>query len=202
MVNEGHQPLVGDAVINDGPGLLLVVEKAAGANTVKVTKGVDARAGRARARAARRRDRRRRSSARPTSSTWRSTTSPWRCCSAACSWSRVLVAFLFEWRTALISLVAIPLSLMAAVLVLYLRGDTINTMILAGLVIAVGVVVDDAIIDVENIWRRLRERSGEQGRAARAADHPRGVARGPQRDLLRDAHQRRSPSCRCSSCRA
>jgi Cu/Ag efflux pump CusA len=75
----------------------------------------------------------------------------------------VLVAFLFEWRTALISLVAIPLSLMAAVLVLYLRGDTINTMILAGLVIAVGVVVDDAIIGVENIWRRMRERGDATG---------------------------------------
>ena len=113
-------------------------------------------------------DRRRRSSARPTSSRRRSTTSPWRCCSAACWSSCVLVAFLFEWRTALISLLAIPLSLMAAVLVLYLRGDTINTMILAGLVIAVGVVVDDAIIDVENIWRRLRER-GDGTRPARAA---------------------------------
>ena len=78
----------------------------------------------------------------------------------------VLVAFLFEWRTALISLVAIPLSLMAALLVLYLRGDTINTMILAGLVIAVGVVVDDAIIDVENIWRRLRQRGDGTGRLA------------------------------------
>ena len=43
----------------------------------------------------------------------------WRCCSAACWWSLILVAFLFEWRTALISLVAIPLSLVAAVLVLY-----------------------------------------------------------------------------------
>ena len=83
----------------------------------------------------------------------------------------VLIAFLFQWRTALISLVAIPLSLMAAVLVLYLRGDTINTMILAGLVIAVGVVVDDAIIDVENIWRRMRERAG-RARPAGRPHHP------------------------------
>ena len=58
---------------------------------------------------------------------------------------------------ALISLLTIPLSLMAAVLVLYWRGATINTMILAGLVIALGAVVDDAIIDVENILRRLRQ---------------------------------------------
>src|SRR3712207_3213595 len=61
-----------------------------------------------------------------------------------------------SWRSAVISAVAIPLSLLAAGLVLYLRGATINTMILAGLVISVGVVVDDAIIDVENIVRRLR----------------------------------------------
>ncbi|MBX6342870.1 MAG: efflux RND transporter permease subunit, partial [Thermomicrobiaceae bacterium] len=69
----------------------------------------------------------------------------------------VLGAFLFEWRTAVISLLAIPLSLMAAGLVLHLRGATINTMTLAGLIIAVGVVVDDAIIDIENITRRLRQ---------------------------------------------
>jgi Cu/Ag efflux pump CusA len=68
----------------------------------------------------------------------------------------VLVAFLFEWRTALISLLAIPLSLLAATLVLYWRGFSINTMVIAGLVIALGEVVDDAIIDVENIMRRLR----------------------------------------------
>ena len=62
---------------------------------------------------------------------------------------------------ALISLVAIPLSLMAAGLVLYVRGATINTMVLAGFVIAVGVVVDDAIIDIENIVRRLRQHRRE-----------------------------------------
>ena len=69
----------------------------------------------------------------------------------------ILILFLFEWRTALISLVAIPLSLMAAALVLWFRDVTINTMVLAGFVISVGVVVDDAIIDVENIMRRLRQ---------------------------------------------
>ncbi|GIU57389.1 hypothetical protein NicSoilC12_31380 [Arthrobacter sp. NicSoilC12] len=70
----------------------------------------------------------------------------------------ILVAFLFQWRTALISIIAIPLSLLTAALVLYFTSSSINTMVLAGLVIAVGVVVDDAIIDVENIMRRLRQR--------------------------------------------
>jgi len=68
----------------------------------------------------------------------------------------VLALFLFDWRAAVISSLAIPLSLVAAVLVLYYRGGTINTMVLAGLIIALGEVVDDAIIDVENILRRLR----------------------------------------------
>ena len=68
----------------------------------------------------------------------------------------ILIAFLFEWRTALISLTALPLSLIAAALVIRYMGQTINTMVLAGLAIALGEVVDDAIIDVENIVRRLR----------------------------------------------
>ena len=68
----------------------------------------------------------------------------------------ILVVFLFDWRTAVISLSAIPLSLVSAALVLHFWGATINTMVLAGLVIAMGEVVDDAIIDVENILRRLR----------------------------------------------
>ncbi len=57
---------------------------------------------------------------------------------------------------AVISALAIPLSLVAAVLVLYWRGGSVNTMVLAGLIIALGEVVDDAVIDVENILRRLR----------------------------------------------
>ena len=82
----------------------------------------------------------------------------------------ILALFLFEWRVALISLLTIPLSLMATLLVLYWRGATINTMTLAGLVIALGAVVDDAIIDVENIVRRLR-----QHRLRRAASRSTGV---------------------------
>ena len=75
----------------------------------------------------------------------------------------VLIAFLYEWRSALITIVAMPLSLMAAAWMLTLNGRTIDTMGLAGLIIALGVVVDDAIIDVENIARRLQtERGGGQ----------------------------------------
>ena len=69
----------------------------------------------------------------------------------------ILIIFLFNIRTALITLTAIPLSLIMAVIVLISRGDTLNIMTLAGLAIAVGMVVDDAIVYVENIFRRLQE---------------------------------------------
>ena len=69
----------------------------------------------------------------------------------------VLFAFLFNWRTAAISFTAIPLSLLAATSVLSALGFSLNTMTLGGFAVAIGVVVDDAIIDVENILRRLRE---------------------------------------------
>ena len=71
----------------------------------------------------------------------------------------VLFLFLLDLRTAFISFISIPLSLLAAVIVLHWFGVTINTITLGGFAIAIGVVVDDAIIDVENILRRLRENS-------------------------------------------
>src|SRR6266540_244870 len=151
----GHPMPIGDAVINDGPGLLLIVEKQPWGNTLEVTKQVEAAL-----------------EAlepglkdvdidptifRPATFIERSLQNLTHAMVLGCVLVVViLVAFLFDWRTALISLSAIPLSLLAADVVLYLRGGTLNTMVLAGLVIAVGEVVDDAIIGVENVSRRLR----------------------------------------------
>jgi len=157
---EGHQPLTGDAVINDGPGIMLIVEKFPWANTLDVTRGVEAAL----------------DELRPGLQGIEIDTEIFRPAtfieSALENLTRalllgsllvvlVLILFLFEWRTALISMIAIPMSLMAAAIVLHLRGTTINTMVLAGLIISVGVVVDDAIIDVENIVRRLRQHRRE-----------------------------------------
>lgn len=69
----------------------------------------------------------------------------------------ILFLFLMSWRTTTISLLAMPLSLIVAVLVLRAMGLTLNTMSLGGMAIAIGSLVDDAIIDVENVFKRLRE---------------------------------------------
>jgi CzcA family heavy metal efflux pump len=155
-VVEDHQPLIGDAVLNNGPGLLLVIEKFPGANTLDVTREVEEAL----------------ETMRPGLAGIEIDTTIFRPASyielatgnlatvlliAAVLVVLVLGAFFFGWRTALISLIAIPLSLVAATFVLYLRGATFNTMVLAGLVIALGAVIDDAIVDVENIMRRLRQ---------------------------------------------
>ncbi len=162
ILKEDHQPLAGDAYINDGPGLLLVVEKLPWGNTLNVTRGVDQAI----------------KSLQPGLPGITFDTAVFRqedfIRTSIHNLTQALIigfllvviilaAFLFEWRVAVISLLTIPLSLMATMLVLYLRGATVNTMTLAGLVIALGAVVDDAIIDVENILRRLRQhrREGE-----------------------------------------
>ncbi|MBC6700450.1 efflux RND transporter permease subunit [Hymenobacter puniceus] len=155
QVVEGFPAPIGDAVINDGPGLLLIVEKQPGANTLDVTRQVEAAL----------------NAMRPglkgldiDSTIFRPATFIEMSLSnlnkslliGCVLVVLVLLFFLYEWRTALISALALPTSLIAAALALRYSGKTIDTMVLAGLIIALGEVVDDAIIDVENIMRRLR----------------------------------------------
>ncbi len=155
-----HQPMVGEGIVNDGIGLMCIVEKFPWGNTLQVTKAVEEAI----------------DALRPGLPDVEIDTAIFRPATfiemsidnltkalliAAALVILILFAFLFEWRTALISCTAIPLSLMAAVMVLHSWGTTINTMVLAGLVIALGAVVDDAIVDVENIVRRMRQHRKE-----------------------------------------
>ena len=71
--------------------------------------------------------------------------------------SVVLILFLMNWRTVIISLSALPLSLLLGMMILNWTGQGINTMTLGGLAVAIGSVVDDAIVDMENVYRRLQE---------------------------------------------
>ncbi len=155
-VRVGNPPLIGDAVINDGDGILLIVEKQPWGNTLDVTTGVEKVM----------------ADLKPAlpgvnidTTIFRPATfiqlsidhlteALWLGCLLVII---ILALFLGDWRTTVISITAIPLSLAVALLWLRWRGETINTMILAGLIIALGEVVDDAIIDVENILRRLRQ---------------------------------------------
>lgn len=155
-VSIGAPPVIGDAVVNDSDGLLLIVEKHPDANTIEVTKNVEL-ALETLAPAL--------SDVTVDAKIFRPATFISRAIdnlSHALLLGAVLVAgillvFLRNTRAALISLCAIPLSLVSAVLVLTLFNVSLNTMVIAGLVIALGEVVDDAIIDVENILRRLKE---------------------------------------------
>ncbi len=154
-VKTDHQPLSGDAVINDGKGLMLIVEKLPWGNTLEITRQVEEAI----------------NEMQPGLPGIEIDTTIFRPATfveqAVDNLSEslllgvllmilVLGAFLYDWRSALISAITIPLSLTAAGLVLYFQGITINTMVLAGFVIALGAGVDDAIVDVENVVRRLR----------------------------------------------
>ena len=150
-----HAPPIGDAIINSRPGLLLIVEKQPWANTLEVTRKVEQAM--TELKPAMGEVQYDTTIFRPATFIERSLGNLSHSMLLGCVLVVVvLLLFLFDWRCAVISATAIPLSLITAMLVLYYRGGTINTMVLAGLVIALGEVVDDAIIDVENIIRRLR----------------------------------------------
>jgi CzcA family heavy metal efflux pump len=148
-------PPIGDAVINDVPGILLIVEKHPDANTLELTRQVEAaleslKPGLTGVEVDS-------TIFRPATFIERAIDNLTRALAVGCVLVAVILfVFLYDWRSAVISLTAIPLSLVAALLVFTYSGATVNTMVLAGLVIALGEVVDDAIIDVENIARRLR----------------------------------------------
>ena len=159
-VVEDHQPLIGDATLDSGAGIVLVVEKLPGANTVDVTKGVEEAL----------------NVLRPGLKGLEIDTTLFRPADyvedaksnvglamiAALALLLALLAFAFyHWRAALVSVSTVVVSLVTAALVLNLRGHTFNSMVLAGLAIALGAVVDDAISGTERILQRLRE-SGEK----------------------------------------
>ena len=148
--------LAGDAIINNGPGLAARGREAAvGQHPRHHEERREGHQGHA-ARPARREDRHDDLPARRASSQLAIDHLTESIILGALLVLLVLGLFLYDWRSALISVITMPLSLVAAGLVLYVRGATINTMVLAGLVIALGAIVDDAIVDVENIVRRLR----------------------------------------------
>jgi Cu/Ag efflux pump CusA len=155
-VVEDHQQLIGDALINDGEGLLLVIEKFPEANTLEVTRGIDEAL----------------AALAPGLSGIEIDSSIYRPASyiEAASGNLSLglliglvlaaiglAALLLDWRSLLIVMVSIPASLTAGGLVLYALGATINAMVVGGLALALVVIIDDAIVGVENVMRRVRQ---------------------------------------------
>ena len=156
QVVEDHQPLIGDAIFTEGdPGLLLVIEKLPDTNTLDVTKDLEDAI----------------DALRPGLSGVDIDTSIYRPATYVEQSSRnleialviavllallALGALLFDWRGSLVAIIAVITSVTAAWVVLYLRHTTVNTMILAGLVMALVVIVDDAVIDVDNAVRSIR----------------------------------------------
>ena len=154
------QPLIGDAIVKDGPGLILAVEKFPGFNTQEVTRAIEAALEKMRPGL---------SGInidttiyRPADFAGRATGNLLTGLLIACALLVVcLIAFLRSWRAALIAVITIPLSLLAAGLVLHLRGVGINMMVVAGLLMAIGVAVHDGTLDAENVARRLRQARDE-----------------------------------------
>jgi Cu/Ag efflux pump CusA len=181
QVVEDHQPLIGDAVVNDGVGLMIVVDKFPDANTVEVTKGLEEAF----------------DEMGPGLAGIDVDTGVYRPADYIQSSERdvalalliglallliVVGGLLYEWRAALISLIGVATAVLAAGVVLSLRGVTFNTMMLTGLVVGLSVVVDDAIVDMDALVRRLRARrqsSPDEDAVSSAVRSVAGEVRGP-----------------------
>ncbi|ABQ27622.1 efflux RND transporter permease subunit [Geotalea uraniireducens] len=167
-VVEDHQPLIGDAIVDDAPALMLVVEKFPWANTLEVTQEVEEALAALRPGL---------SGLEMNSSLFRPATFlelAVRNLSTALLIGAVLIivalfAFFFNWRTALISIVALLVSVFAAGTVLYACWAKFNMLVIAGLIVTLGVIIDDAIVDTENIVRRLRQAREENNGKSTAA---------------------------------
>ncbi|SEC09268.1 heavy metal efflux pump, CzcA family [Streptomyces sp. TLI_105] len=167
-VVEDHQPLIGDVTLSDGPGIMLVVEKYPDANTREVTHAVEEAM----------------TSLQPGLSGITVDTDVYRPASfidtaldnvglwalvAVPAVSVLLGLYFLSWRVALISLVSITLAEIAALWVLYLRGSSFNMMVLAGLTIALGAIIDDIVIGFDRVQKQFR-------REDRGSDERRSVA--------------------------
>ncbi|MDB6124401.1 MAG: heavy metal efflux pump, cobalt-zinc-cadmium [Pedosphaera sp.] len=157
-VREGPEPKFGDALIQGQPGVLMATASQYGANTMEVTLAVEAALDEMKPVFEKEGVKLYPRLHRPATFIEASLKNiKHSLFVGAILVAVVLFLFLGHFRTAFISLTAIPLSLLTAVILLDKFGVTLNTITLGGLAIAIGEVVDDAIIDVENIFRRLRE---------------------------------------------
>ncbi|OYX56930.1 MAG: acriflavine resistance protein B [Brevundimonas subvibrioides] len=177
-VVEAFEPRLGEALIMGRPGVLISLSSQYGANTLDATRAVDAALAELQP-------------ALTAQKVWVNADlhRPANFINTALSGLRedlvigavliavVLFAFMGSARTVIISFVSIPISLLAALIVMDLLGHTLDTMVLGGLAVALGVVVDDAVIDVENIVRRLREKTS--GSLAEVIQHASVEVRGP-----------------------
>ncbi|MEO8427616.1 MAG: efflux RND transporter permease subunit, partial [Verrucomicrobiota bacterium] len=157
-VQEGPEPKFGDALIQGQPGVLMATASQYGANTMEVTLAVEAALDEMKPMFEKEGVKLYPRLHRPATFIETSLKNiKHSLYLGAVLVAVVLFLFLGHFRTAFISLTAIPLSLLTAIILLEKFGVTLNTITLGGLAIAIGEVVDDAIIDVENIFRRLRE---------------------------------------------
>lgn len=161
-VREGAEPRFGDALIAGKPGILIETSTQFGANTLEVTRALEQRLDGLAPALSKQGIEYHAALLRPASFI-ESAIEKLRNSLAigAVLVVGLLLIMLRDWRGALVSFSAIPLALLAAVWILGSAGLSLNTMTLGGLVVALGVVVDDAVIDVENILRRMRTAVGE-----------------------------------------